>query len=370
MPASASTLLGRLLNSFIFTLSGGYARSVDEVFWLLSILATIELVVAATAWGLYRSPVLAELFWKILGFAFLFWLVSAWPQLLGWLRDGFIESGLLVGGNVLSLSDITDPGNIVDFGFSVTALLFGKLSQLNLLTNGFLILIGGISGELIILCYMVIAAHIFKAILEYYIAGACLLFLIPFLAHQKTAFAGERVFGTFIAHAMRLLIYAAILSSALPILYEYKLSNDPTLGEVGMLLAASLTMFVIALSAPAMANGLVRGAPVLSFGSLLHGGTSLLQTSAAIGAVGAAVSVAGAGALRAGLSGASAMHAAAQIGAGAFRATHMTSTSAGGRGSSAMLGASAGVVTYAANRLTSGFRAAIAQGRTRAHNAP
>jgi type IV secretion system protein TrbL len=369
VPQSGSTLLGQLLNAFIFTLSGGYARSVGDVMFILTVLATIELTLAALAWVVARSNVLADLIWKVLGFAVLFWLVDTWPVLLRGLRDSAIEAGLLVGGSVLSVNDLTDPGNLVDFGFSVTALLFNKLAQLNLITNGFIVIIGGLAGWLVVLLYMVMSAHLFMALLEYYIVGACLLFLVPFLAYEKTAFAGERVFGTFVSHALRLLIYAAIFSAALPILYTYKLPNDPTLADTGMLLAGTIVMFAAVLSAPALASGAVAGAGAFSFGTLISGASGFARTSAAVGAVGAAASIAGASGLRAGLRGASALHAAAQMGSAAYNQSHpFTHASRQGRVASAVVGGAQGMGTYAVNRLTSGFRAAVQQGRASARN--
>jgi P-type conjugative transfer protein TrbL len=358
MPPSGSTLLAQLLNAFIFTLTGGYARTVGEVYGLLVVLATIELIVAGTTWFFLRTGFLAEMFWKIFGFAFLFWVVEQWPVLLKGLRDGFIEAGLLVGGSVLTITDITDPGNLIDFGFSVTALLFGKLTKLNFLTNGFIIIFGGITGWLVVLFYMFMAAHLFMAILEYYIVGACLLILVPFLAHQKTAFIGEGVFGTFFAHAMRLLIYAAVLSSALPVLYTYNLPLDPGWHDMLMLFAATLILFAVSVTVPQLAHGIQRGAAVFSFSNLLLGASTFAQTSAAVGAVGAAASVAGAGALRGAVSGASAMREAAQMGAATYRAS----------GRSGVAGGAAGMGQYAVGRLTSGFRDAVSSGRARARD--
>jgi type IV secretion system protein TrbL len=365
VPSSVSLAFHQLLNAFIFTLSGSYARTGPEVLWLLQQFATIELTLAAIAWLLYRQNWMAAMVWKLLGFAFLAWLLTEWPRVTQWLRDGFIEAGLLVGGNVLTITDITDPGNIVDFGLSVTALLIHKLGQLSLLYYGFEIIIGGMAALLIILFYAIVGVHVFKALLEYYIASACLIFLVPFLAHEKTAPFAERVFGTFLAHAMRLLVYAAILSIALPILHTYQLSMDPTFGETVMLLSASLLFFTIALSAPAMASGLIQGAPVLSFSNLMFGTQSALQTFAAVGAAGAAVSVAGAVGLRGAVTGASAYYHAAQLGAAQYAETHR----GGSPAASAAIGAAQGVGQYTAHAMTSGFRAAVQEGRVRASRA-
>ena len=165
MPATGSTILGQLLNAFLFTLSGGYARTVGDILSLLVTLATIELTVAAIAWAFTRQNWIASLFWKLLGFAFLAWLIDSWPTLTKGLMTGFIEAGLAVGGSVLSVTDITDPGNLIDFGMSVTAILTQNLTKMNVLTSFFTQLMGGVAVLLIIICYVVLAACVFKAIL-------------------------------------------------------------------------------------------------------------------------------------------------------------------------------------------------------------
>jgi type IV secretory pathway TrbL component len=81
---------------------------------LFAALATIELTLAAIAWGFYRQNWVASLFWKILGFAVLIWLISDWPGLLQALQDAFIELGLKVGSSAITIVDFKDPGNLID----------------------------------------------------------------------------------------------------------------------------------------------------------------------------------------------------------------------------------------------------------------
>ena len=130
-----------------------------------------------------------------------------------------------------------------------------------------------------------------------------------------------------------------------------------------MLLAGTLLMFSISLSAPGLAMGAVHGAGALSFHSLMLGTSGFLQTSAAMGAAGAAVSLGAASAGRAALSGASAMQEAARIGQASYRTAHPLASPL----TSATVGSAQGMGTYAFNRMTSGFREAVRSGRTRAH---
>lgn len=369
MPQSGSTMLGQILTAFIFTFSGGYARTVGDVYMILQWMATIELALAAGTWYVLGGGLIQAFLWKLLGFAFLFWLVEHWPALLSGVRNGFIEGGLLVGGSVLTLNDITDPGNLIDFGFSVTAILFNKLSQLNMLTNAFIIIVGGLSGLIVVLLYIIMAMHLFMALLEYYVVGACVIFLVPFLAYEKTAFIGEGVFSTLISHALRLMIYAAILSAILPILYTWKLPNDPTLHDTFMLLAGSFAVFVTVISAPQMASGVHHGAGVFSMSNVLFGAGSLARTTVAVGAVGAAASFAGGAAVRGTVSGLSAMREAAHMGQAAYQRSHPdTYASRRGQQATTWIGGAQGMAQYARTRVMRGVTEAIRSGRIRAQN--
>ena len=362
MPPNASTALKQLLDAFAFTLTGGYARTVGSVMDLLTTLAVIELIIAGVGWMFLRWQMFLELLWKLVGFGFLFWLVQEWPVLLKLLRDEFIRAGLAIGDSVVTLDDILDPGNLIDFGFAVTATLLKDLSKMGWLHYSFTVLFAGLSGWAVVLFYAIMAAHVFKALLEYYIVSACLLFLVPFLAFQKTAFIGERVFATLIAHALRLMVYATVLSIALPVYMTWQLTPDATFGQVMLLLTLTLVFFIIALGLPALASGMVHGQGVWSMANLLAGTQSFLETGAAISGVRAAVSIARAAGLRGAAGMAGAMAEAAHIGAARNRA-------AGGVGMRAsVVGGVQGVGRYSFERLRQSYRTAYQQGRTRATN--
>jgi type IV secretory pathway TrbL component len=211
------------------------------------------------------------------------------------------------------------------------------------------------------------AAAVFKAILEYYIVAAAGLFLVPFVAFEKTAFIGERVFATIIAHAVRLMLLALLLNIALPILYTYKLPNDPQFQEVMLLCGASFVLMVLALSAQATASGFVHGTPVLGFHNVLHGLTSFTQTTAAIGAVGYGASLLGGRALQGAVRLGHALEEATQQGQTAYRNAHpFTHASRRGQVETAVIGTAQGIGRYSMDRLTSSFRQSMAEGRARA----
>lgn len=367
MPTTAAALMNRILDRITTVLSYGYTNTVGDAFDIMFKLMVIALIIAAITWGFNRHPAMKELFWKLLGFAVLMYIVTDWVTLSKGLRDSFIQWGLTIGNNALTVRDFTEPGNIADFGFAVTAVVFKRIKSLSFWSNSSEILYSGLTSWLVVMFYCGIAVQVFMAILEYAIVSAALILLVPFLAFEKTAFIGERVFGTIVGHAVRLLLLALVVNIMLPVLMEFELSKEPQFQEVFLLFLVSLTFLTLMISAQMLAYGLIHGTPVLSAQSLMGAATSALQTAAVVGAVGAAAGMAGAGALRGGFSAYGAMREAANVGQASYRQSHpFTHASRQGRINTMVVGSAQGIGHYALNRLTSGFTAAINHGRTRA----
>src|SRR5207244_8278943 len=97
------------------------------------------------------------------------------------------------------------------------------------------VLISGLSALIIIGLFFWLAVDVFEALLNFYLVAIAGLLLAPFMVFEKTAFVGERVFGTLVAHGVRLSLLALIISAALPILVAFKLPNDPTLQQIFLL---------------------------------------------------------------------------------------------------------------------------------------
>ncbi len=367
---TAASLLGKLLEAFLHVLSAGMIRSIPDMLWLLKMLATMEVSLAVLAWYNAQAVAFERLVWKLVGVFFLMAIVDGWKWWIDHVRDGFIEMGLFIGDNAISRADFTDPGNIIDFGFSVTALIFQRIKELSWFSHGGEIFLSGLSAWVTVIFYIVMSAAVFKAILEYYIVCACGIFLVPFMSFEKTAFIGERVFGTIIAHAVRLMLLALLLNIALPILYTFKLPNDPQWQEVLLLFSASGVLAILAVGAQSMASGFIHGTPTLGWHSLTHGITNFTQTAAAVGAVGAGLSFAGARALQGAVGAGAALREAAHLGATEYWLNRTGTASSPQTPPSALrstvIGGAQGIATYGMNRLRSSFRRTMAEGRARA----
>lgn len=365
---TAHTLLGKMLDAFLRVLSAGMVRSIPDMLFLLRLLASLELGVAAAAWHRANEAVFERLLWKLVGLFVLMHLVDDWKYYIDHAREGFIQAGLAIGDNAISVQDFTDPGNIIDFGFSVTALVFQRIKNLSWWSQSSEILYAGLAAMMTVLFYVVMAAAVFKAILEYYLVCACGVFLVPFVAFEKTAFIGERVFSTILAHAVRLMILALLLNIALPILYTFKLPNDPQMQEVMLLWGTSFVLMCLALGAQAMASGFLHGQPALGWHTVLHGATSFTQTTAALGAVGLAASYGGGRLVESAVRAGTAVSAAAQLGMEQYRTQHpYTHATRQGQLATHTIGAVQGVAQYSFNRLASSFRRTAAEGRAGAN---
>ena len=365
---TAATLLGQLLTAFLSVLSAGMVRSIPEMLWMLKMLASLELMIAMTAWYNAQHELFLRVFWKLMTIFVLMHLVDFWKWYIDHARDGFIQMGLFIGDNAISVTDFTDPGNIIDFGFSVTALVFQRIRSLSWWSQSSEILWSGLGAMMTVIFYIVMGATVFKALLEYYIVCAAGIFLAPFMAFEKTAFIGERVFPTIIAHAVRLMLLALLLNIALPVLYTFKLPNDPQFQEVMLLCGVSFVLMVLALGMQALASGFLHGTPALGWHNVLHGLTSFTQTTAAIGAVGYGVGLVGGRALQGATRFGSAIQEAAQMGAASYRQAHpFHAATTSGRAEAAVIGGAQGVGRYSMDRLTQTFRRTVAEGRARAH---
>jgi type IV secretion system protein TrbL len=359
---SGHSLMGGLLSTFTFVLSHGTVRTMDDALWLFTQFATIEFILVALSWHAGHGMPLESMVWKIIGLSVLFWIISDWKYLLDTVRVGFIEAGLLMGDNVVSVTDITDPGNIADFGMSVTAILFKNTSVLLLFTNGFKMFMNGLACWFIEGAYFIISIQIFVALLEFYLVGCCCFFLLPFFAWQKSAFIGERVFATMIQHGVRLLLLSLLVNIMLPVLITFQLPLDPGWEDISILAFGSFIFLVLALSAPLLASGIAHGTPGMSASSIVHAVVTVTETAGVLYAVGGGISMAGGAIIRGSLTTGAALQTAAQVGARHYRGMHHLGS---GSRSASMIGGAHGIAMYMRTRTLQGFRDAIATGRAR-----
>jgi type IV secretion system protein TrbL len=345
-------IITALMNAFAFVLTGGYERLMPNALSLLGKLAMLELILVATWAWLSDDKVEVTLLLKSLWIAGFVFLVSQWPMLTRVLTESFITAGLRAGGGPLSVQDFTNPATIARFGLEVTAVLFAQIAR----GVGFgavfslpMRIIDGFIAFGIVVAFFVMAIQVFITILEFYLLAMLALILVPFGILRYTAFIAERAIGMVVAFGIKVLVLAAIMNTMQPILQTQTFSftsSNPGLNETLSLLLGAWALALFAWHAPALAAGLMAGAPSLTASTVAH---TALATAAGTGLAG--VAGVGTGHL---------LGAATRTGLRLGGAAQGALQAGGVRG---LLQTAGATVAYHANQVTAGFRGAYASGR-------
>lgn len=347
-------VLTTLLNSFVDVFSAGFSRLFPDAMRLLSILALLEITTAAVWWALAEENVTVAVLKKIIQIGFFIFIVSNYQMLIDVVLSGFVETGLRAGGSDSSAL-MKNPSAIVQRGFIVTKPIFDYINDMgpvDTMANLHNLILIMISGLLILFAFFALAIQVFITYLEFFLVSVLGLILIPFGVFKHTSFMAEKVFGAIISFGIRLMVLAFILTAAFPTLANLNLPADPQFQEAIIIFLKTLTIMGLAWHAPAVAGGLVSGAPSLT-------------AAAGVGIAGAAAAgIAGAGlvgskvAREAAYAGLSATKAAASTVGAVTSAASLGSAAAGGGALSQAAGAVSGVGTVAGAAVKDGMRSA------------
>src|SRR5208283_3172428 len=264
-----SHILTNLLKDFANIFSAGVGNIMGDAKWLLGTLMAIDLILAIIM-NLDDGDHLKTLFNKILKYGFFIWIVVDYRNLVKMVLDSFTMIGLKAGGGGLSLSLLTDPSAISEYGLSVSAPIFNYMNSLggiDTIMNLPKIMISGLTGLLIIACFFIVGIQFFITYLEFYIIATVALILIPFGVNRYTSFLGEKAIGAVISFGIKLMVLSFIASAAIPLIATWALPNPPLVEDCFHLLLGSLAIAMLAWHVPNLAAGLLSGYPSLHAGS-------------------------------------------------------------------------------------------------------
>lgn len=123
---SLTTILHQLLDIF----SLGQQGVAGSAFSLLTLLAGIELTLAALWWAITGRDGLVPLMRKILLLGFFVFVVQNYPTLLSIVVEGFIQTGKTASANGGdALASVRDPSTIIDAGFFVALPILDHLKS-------------------------------------------------------------------------------------------------------------------------------------------------------------------------------------------------------------------------------------------------
>jgi type IV secretion system protein TrbL len=280
------------MKSFTFTFASGGARIVPDALLLLGLIAVIEIAMIGLWWAWGAEHHLGGLVAKIIAIGFVAVLIKQWGMLTDLLIRGFIAIGLKAGGDVISLTDFTDPGNIAVYGFSVTGVLFERLmgyTGLEAIKNIPEIVIAAPIAILIVLAYFALALWIFVTLIDFYAHAAITTILLPFAVNSKVAFLAEKAIAVIFASGVRVLVLSFITAAMLPVLVAQQPGMNPTLKSLFAQLLGAMAVGVLAWRADKSAQALLHGAPHLSIADVARFVQTMRTTVSTLGAAGHAL---------------------------------------------------------------------------------
>jgi type IV secretion system protein TrbL len=286
MIADTGTLT-TVLDGFLSVLKVGKADVGSQAFSLLTILATIELLMASLWWALTGQDALVGLIKKLLSVGFFVFIITNYDNLLHVVVDGFIQTGKLAGSKGGgSFTSLKDPSSIVEAGFIAAQPIFEHLStysSVSALANPVDVLIALFCAVGTLLGYFIIAIQVFVTYLEFGIVSTLGLILIPFGVQKHTSFLCEKVFGAIISFGVKLMVLGLLVSITVPVLKTFSVPADPTWTHLFNLLLVTFAGAALAWHAPGVAAGMLSGGPSLTAGtaadSMRAGGAATLAAA-------------------------------------------------------------------------------------------
>jgi type IV secretion system protein TrbL len=337
-------VIDRFLETFTRYIDSGFGLLGNEVAFLATTLATIDITLAALfwAWGT-DEDIIARLVKKTLFVGVFAYLIGNWNNLARIVFESFAGLGLKASGTGLSSADFLRPGRIaqvgIDAGRPILDSISGLMGYVSFFENFIQIAVLLLAWVIVLLAFFILAIQLFVTLIEFKLTTLAGFVLIPFGLFGKTAFAAERVLGNVISSGVKVMVLAVIVGIGSTLFSQFIVGASGTqidIEDAMALVLAALAVLGLGIFGPGIANGIVSGGPQLGAGSAA--GTGLAAGGVVV--AGAGLAAGSVGALAGGARGTAALAGSAS---GAFRA-----------------GGLSGVAHAAASAITSPLRRAAA----------
>ncbi len=337
-------VIDRFLETFTRYIDSGFGLLGNEVAFLATTLAAIDVTLAALfwAWGT-DEDIIARLVKKTLFVGVFAYLIGNWNNLARIVFESFAGLGLKASGTGLSSADFLRPGRIaqvgIDAGRPILDSISGLMGYVSFFENFIQIVVLLFAWVIVLLAFFILAIQLFVTLIEFKLTTLAGFVLIPFGLFGKTAFAAERVLGNVISSGVKVMVLAVIVGIGSTLFSQFTVGSGGA--QIGIedamaLVLAALALLGLGIFGPGIANGIVSGGPQLGAGAAV--GTGLAAGGVVV--AGAGLAAGSAGALAGAARGTAALAGSAS---GAFRA-----------------GGLSGVADAAASAMTSPLRRAAA----------
>ena len=301
----------RIFGSYI---DSGFGLLSSETAWLAGILIAIDVTLAGLFWAMdENAQVIPSLLKKVLYVGAFALLINNYAYLAGVLLDSFAGLGLMATGTSLTAEDLFRPGHIARTGFEAAWPLLDTIGDLSGLTRFFenflIIAVLLFSWIVVIVSFFILAIQLFVTLIEFKLVTLAGFILVPFALWNKTSFLAERVLGGVISSGVKVMVLAVIVGIGSLVFADFAEAlseNEATLSGALSLVLGALSLLGLSIFSPAVAAGLVSGAPQLGAGAAVGAAaTAVGGLMAGSGAAALAFKGAAAGSLSAVKAGAS-----------------------------------------------------------------
>lgn len=290
-------IIDRFTETFSRYIDSGFGLVAGDVAFLTSVLVAIDITLAGLFWALAgEDNVPAQLIKKVLYVGFFALLLSNFRELADIVFQSFAGLGLKASGTSLTAADLMRPGFVASTGFTASKPLLEKAGELMGFTTFFsnfaTIAVLMLAWVIVLLAFFVLSVQLFIAIIEFKLTVLAGFVLVPFALFGQTAFLAERVLGNVISSGIKLMVLAIVIGIGANLFGTLiRPSGEITLTQAASCILAAIAVFGLAVFVPAIAAGLISGAPQLGAGAAV-------ATTAALGGTAVAGGLATAGAAR------------------------------------------------------------------------
>src|SRR6266851_4033124 len=323
-------VIDQFMQTFIRYIDSGFGLLNGDVAFLTTILVGIDVTLAGLFWVMDgEANVMARLIKKTLYVGSFAFSLNNFSNLATIIFNSFAGLGLHVTNNGVTAQDLLRPGKLAGTGFQAAWPLLQQAGSLmgftSVVNHAVTIFILVVAWLIVILAFFILAVQLFITILEFKLTTLAGFVLVPFALWNKTSFLVERVLGNVISSGIKVMVLAVIVGIGSGFFNDFITAlqgQEPNLAQAMSLVLASIALFGLGIYGPAIATGLVSGAPQLGAGAAI--GTAGALAAAGLATGGAALGLAGGGS--------AAIRAASSIGSGASTAYGLAQATSGAQG--------------------------------------
>ncbi|MCW2397904.1 P-type conjugative transfer protein TrbL [Sphingobium sp. B2D3C] len=289
-------VIDRFLQAFITYIDSGFGLLGPDVGFLTATLIGIDITLAGLFWAMGgEDNIIGRFLRKILYIGAFAFILNSFSTLADIIFRSFAQAGLTAGGGTLSADDLLKPGRLAGTGFSAAWPLLEQASEMvgftTFFDNFLTIMVLLFAWALVIVAFFILAVQMFVCILEFKLTSLAGFILVPFALWSRTSFLAERVLGNVVSSGIKVMVLAVIVGIGSNFFTEFTdalQGQEPDIGQAMSLVLASLSLFGLGIFGPAIASGLVSGAPQLGAGAALGAtvgaaGVTMLAGGTAVG---------------------------------------------------------------------------------------